>query len=283
MHDSLIRSEERIRPPKGRVLPISEAGEDSSESVVLTNSSVLVVDDQALLREAVAFEFEMLGCKTHQAENGELALKSFQTLNPSVIISDIRMPVWDGVRLLDEVRRISKQKPAFIFMSGFSDLQLPMAFQRGADAFLSKPLYPESLEATLKRVLMPIEERWKVLPTQRPTFKVAAHYATLEEAMLKRDIMVGRCGLFFSKALLPKNYGSTTDHIVAFQLTFRRGAITTLEGVGRVRWVREQSDAGPAGVGIEHEFLVQSGRERLVRYVRDHQIVPVIPDGTVQG
>lgn len=283
MHDSMIRSEERIRPPKGRGLPISEKEGDASSQVDLATASVLVVDDQPLLREAVAFEFDMLGCKTFQAENGEQALETFQQTNPTVIISDIRMPVWDGVRLLEELRRIAKQKPAFIFMSGFSDLQMPMAYQRGADAFLSKPLYPDVLESTLKRVLLPMEERWQTLPTTSPSFKVAATYGSLEEAMVKKEIMVGRSGLFLEKSLLPKNFGATTDQLVAFQFTFKQGAITTLEGVGRVRWVRQHSNHVPAGIGIEHEFLVKAGRERLVRYVRDHQIVPVIPDGTVQA
>lgn len=283
MHDSIISTEERSQPPKGGGISISKVADDAIVTPSLANASVLVVDDQALLREAVAFEFEMLGCKAHQAENGEVAFKRFQELQPDVIISDIRMPVWDGVRLLDEVRRISKQTPAFIFMTGFSDLQLSMAYQRGVDAFLTKPLYPESLEVTLKRLLVPLEERWNVLLPERPAFKVAASYTSLEEAMLKKELMVGRCGLFLNKSLLPKNFASCGERLVAFQFSFRHGAITSLEGLARVRWIREQPDSAPAGVGVEHEFLVQSNREKLIRYVRDNHIIPVIPDGTVQG
>lgn len=283
MQHAIIRSEDHSRPAKGRTMfPIKNDG-GRSAAVDFSTTSVLVVDDQELLREAIAFEFEMLGCMTHQAANGEEALKSFQKTNPSVIISDIRMPVWDGVKLLAEVRRIAKQTPPFILMSGYSDLLLSQAYQLGADTFLQKPLYPDSLEETLRRVLTPLEKRWRTLPKGLPSFKVAAQYGSLAEAMLQKDMMVGRSGLFLGQSLLPKDHVVACDQLVAFHLAFKEGPFSLLEGVGRVRWVNQDPNSGPIGVGIEHEFLAPSGRDGLTRYVRDHQIIPVIPDGSVQG
>lgn len=97
----------------------------------MTEKTVLVVDDQKMFRDAVAFEMDSMGFHVDVAEDGEQGLKKATATPYSIILSDIRMPNWDGGRFLSELRKIAPDSPPFIFMTGFADLTPQDAFDIG--------------------------------------------------------------------------------------------------------------------------------------------------------
>jgi len=67
--------------------------------------TVLIVDDEANFREALAFLLKMEGYKILTAESGHSALKLLKERKVDVVVSDIRMPDGDGIELLRRLKR----------------------------------------------------------------------------------------------------------------------------------------------------------------------------------
>ena len=154
--------------------------------------TVLIVDDQQSFRDAVAFEFELLGYKQVTAENGLDAFTKFKENNIDLIICDIRMPEWDGRKFLNELRKSSKIKPPFIFMTGFADLQPSEAFNEGADAFVGKPIKPETLVEVVSRVTSDPNDQYKNVPKNENSTPLNIDIKN------EKNLIVGRTGFFIS-------------------------------------------------------------------------------------
>ncbi len=101
---------------------------------------LLVVDDEAELREMLVRHFRLMGYSAEQAGNGCEALEVLARCRIDVVISDIRMPEMDGVALLREVRR---QYPMIrvIMITGYVTLENALACMRNqADTCIFKPI-----------------------------------------------------------------------------------------------------------------------------------------------
>lgn len=106
----------------------------------LTGKTILVVDDEADLREILSEEFQDMGATVLSAENGRVAAELARSHKVDIIISDIRMPGGDGVELLKSVREMYPQSPPHVFLvTGFSDLSQSQAIAMGAQGMISKP------------------------------------------------------------------------------------------------------------------------------------------------
>jgi two-component system response regulator AlgR len=115
------------------------------------NLRVLVVDDEPPARErlrsmlAEAEGFEVAG----EAENGRRALELCDSLQPDIVLLDVRMPGIDG---LEVARQLATQPepPAVIFITAFDEYAL-QAFDSEAIAYLLKPIRAEKLRAALTK------------------------------------------------------------------------------------------------------------------------------------
>ncbi|MBY0515645.1 MAG: PAS domain-containing protein [Bacteriovoracaceae bacterium] len=85
--------------------------------------NVLVVDDEEGLREILSYIVETLGHKAISAENGKKALEKLNSQTVDLIISDMKMPVLDGIGLLREVKSKIPKPPKFVFISGGVDME----------------------------------------------------------------------------------------------------------------------------------------------------------------
>ncbi len=112
---------------------------------------ILIVEDEETTREVLAQALETFGYKTIIADNGKDALNLFNAHRPDMIISDIYMPVMNGLELLKAVRRTDKTLP-FILITGF-DIQEAheTAHSHGATALLLKPFRLQQLRDILDR------------------------------------------------------------------------------------------------------------------------------------
>lgn len=117
--------------------------------------SVLVVDDAADNREALAIHLRGEGYRVDEACDGEDALALVMRDPPDVIVMDLAMPLLDGV----EATRLIKRNPntaaiRIIVVTGHAtDTNLHRARAVGVDAVLKKPCLPEVLVAEVRKSL----------------------------------------------------------------------------------------------------------------------------------
>jgi len=100
---------------------------------------VLVVDDIRVIRELLAKYLDRLGFATCVASDGQEALEVFQSEQPDLLISDVRMPHMNGYELTRQVREISNI-PIVIMTAESDHLEndREAAIDAGADAFYVK-------------------------------------------------------------------------------------------------------------------------------------------------
>ncbi|HYX33783.1 MAG: response regulator [Pseudobdellovibrionaceae bacterium] len=102
--------------------------------------SVLVVDDEPVLRELVAFILIDKGFQVLEAESGDAAYQLICKNDFDVVVSDVRMPNGNGVELLTRISHMTKRKPMVFLVSGYSEISLEEARKLGARDLLNKPV-----------------------------------------------------------------------------------------------------------------------------------------------
>ena len=115
------------------------------------NGLILLVDDEADIRDVLKIALSDSGYNVHTAENGNEALRLFRELNPPVVLTDIKMPSMDGIELL---RRIKFENPEteVIMITGHGDMALAIeSLKNEATDFITKPINVDALEISLKR------------------------------------------------------------------------------------------------------------------------------------
>ena len=99
---------------------------------------VLVVDDDADIRKVVTQALEDEGYDVRGAADGREALASVRTLQPDLIMLDVRMPGVDGWQVLDELRSAAgEQTPVVVMTAEYTGQD--RALQSGAQGYLAKP------------------------------------------------------------------------------------------------------------------------------------------------
>ncbi|MFB5762082.1 response regulator [Paenibacillus medicaginis] len=126
---------------------------------------VFMVDDEPFIIEGLydivdwsAFGLEIVG----HAGNGQLALERLSSQPADILITDISMPVLDGLQLIREMRQRQPELKVII-LSGYNDFDyLKQGLQLGIDNYLLKPINIEELEATLRNIVTNLD---KMRPT----------------------------------------------------------------------------------------------------------------------
>jgi CheY-like chemotaxis protein len=110
--------------------------------------TIILVDDDAMLRDLLARTLADAGYPVLTAANGEEALALASTLNGhlGLVVTDIRMPVMDGLTLADTLSRFP-DPPPILFISGFTEgHELP-------GPYLAKPFLPSALLSQVGRMV----------------------------------------------------------------------------------------------------------------------------------
>ena len=125
-------------------------------------SKLLLVDDEEGIRKVLGISLADLGYQVFTAENGEEALEIFQRENPPIVLTDIKMPVMDGIQLL---RKIKDENPdtEVIMITGHGDMDLAIkSLKYQATDFVTKPINDDILEIALGRAHEKILMRQKL-------------------------------------------------------------------------------------------------------------------------
>lgn len=110
--------------------------------------AILVVDDEAPVREVICEFLQQAGHRTGEAANGTEALAKFEAGGWDVVVTDRAMPEMDGEQLALEVRKRSPKTP-IIMVTGSA----PAACCASVDVVVKKPFSRASLMAALERCI----------------------------------------------------------------------------------------------------------------------------------
>jgi DNA-binding response OmpR family regulator len=115
-------------------------------------STVLVVDDEPVVREVVARYLEQEGYRTLQAGDGDTARTMLEREEPSIVVLDLMLPGTDGLALCRWIRSRS-QLPVIMVTALGEESDRLTGLELGADDYLTKPFSPRELVARVKAVL----------------------------------------------------------------------------------------------------------------------------------
>jgi CheY-like chemotaxis protein len=118
----------------------------------LKGATILVADDELDLLEILRRWLEREGAQVLTAANGEAALALLAKNKVDAIVSDVRMPVMDGVEF---ARRVTAgaDHPPILFVSGFADIDQKACAELGITALLPKPVRRQDILDAVRRVL----------------------------------------------------------------------------------------------------------------------------------
>lgn len=116
-------------------------------------SSILVVDDEAPVREMIGDALSLAGFKTLFAADGLEALNLLRTNPVDLIVSDINMPKLDGFQLLEALRHKGDSTPFVLLTASKERPHLSTGFRLGADDFIAKPFGIEELALRVAAIL----------------------------------------------------------------------------------------------------------------------------------
>lgn len=114
---------------------------------------ILIVDDDALLRDALAFKLSQEGFEPELAADGKKAIQKLESQSYALIISDIMMPFISGFELIEILREKGSRIPIIVLSSLESEASVDLALKLGAAAYISKPFKPKELLKELKSLL----------------------------------------------------------------------------------------------------------------------------------
>ena len=113
---------------------------------------VLIVDDERAIRRALKEILEYENCQVLEAENGKEGLEIIRSNSLDVIFCDIKMPLLDGMELLDQIQNDGNEVP-IVMISGHGSLETAVqAIKKGAFDFIEKPLDLNRILVILRNV-----------------------------------------------------------------------------------------------------------------------------------
>ena len=266
----------------------------------LKNLTILLAEDEAELRRETAAFLELYCGRIVQAANGREALALFDEQRPDLIISDIRMPVMDGLELAVRLKERGPDAPV-IFCTAFTETAyLLKAIEVGAAAFVRKPVDSEELLAAIAKAALPVIQRREINglsaeltasveaqmgagAAMRTIAELAAHVArTSYSILLQGETGSGKsrlAGIVHGLSprregpFVPVNLGAIPEHLAESELFGHlRGAFT---GAERTRAGFVESAQGGTLFLDDIESCPSAVQAKLLRLVEEKRFTPV--------
>ena len=118
----------------------------------VATATVLVVDDEPMVREVVARYLELDGVRVHEAADGAAALDWLETHSPDLVVLDIMLPGVDGLSIMRQLRATG-EIPVILLTARAEEVDRVLGLELGADDYVVKPFSPRELAARVRSVL----------------------------------------------------------------------------------------------------------------------------------
>ncbi|MEP0134204.1 MAG: response regulator [Eudoraea sp.] len=120
----------------------------------MIKKNLLLAEDDELLASLLDYRLQKGGYNVHLAKDGRDVKEYLKTATPDIIVSDIMMPYFSGIELIDYVRnQLNSKIPIIIISSAGNEENVLSAFELGANDFISKPVSPSELLVRVGREL----------------------------------------------------------------------------------------------------------------------------------
>ncbi|MBT8485910.1 MAG: sigma-54-dependent Fis family transcriptional regulator [Phycisphaerales bacterium] len=264
--------------------------------------SILIVEDEQVLRESLAGLLEDEGYDVHQAADGEVAHRFVLERPVDLVLSDVRMPVMDGLELLERLKQVIPETPV-IMITAFGTVGTAVtAMRAGAWDYLLKPVQFDDLLLKIKRALEVGELRrthrvvseqlaagsaFHDIVSESPNMLSLFDLAEKLSSVRSNVLIIGESGtgkeLFAraihysgvtrSKAFVPVNCGAIPESLIESELFgHRKGAFT-----GAIRDKIGYFEAAHGGTLFLDELsaLPTGVQTSLLRVLEERVVVPV--------
>jgi DNA-binding response OmpR family regulator len=206
-------------------------------------ATVLVVDDEPIVRQVVATYLRQEGHPTLEASDGRTALELIERSDPGLVVLDVMLPGIDGLEVCRTIRRRS-DTPVIMLTARGEEADRIVGLDLGADDYVTKPFSPRELVARVRSVL-------RRSPTRAPAGRMAAGRIEIDVGahevlrdgvpvqltMKEFDLLAFLAGnprLVFSRAQL-------MDRVWGYEAAFDTGTVTV-----HVRRLREKIEDDPS-------------------------------------
>jgi len=187
--------------------------------------TILVVDDEPRIIEALSMNLEVEGYQVSGASNGYEALKKVTKELPDLVILDVMMPEMDGFETLKRIRGVSTV-PVIILTVRGEEIDKVKGLDLGADDYVTKPFSPKELVSRVKAVLRRIE-----MPTPVPKTEIRVDDSLSIDFGRRKVLVRGK-----EVHLRP------TEYRLLYQLVSNAGRVLTHETLLRRVWGHEYRD-----------------------------------------
>lgn len=154
---------------------------------------LLVEDDENLAyMEKSCFEDIIGGYEVKTAVNGKEGLKAWRDFQPDVIVSDIDMPIMDGIEMVKNIREVDGET-IILFTTGLtSPKDLKAGYAAGANNYIKKPFIPEELDAHIHSLIqLKAGKRSEKMLTAREA-KILELLAVNKNEVVRREAVLSR-------------------------------------------------------------------------------------------
>lgn len=161
---------------------------------------VIVVEDEELVRKGIVLtvDWESIDCLVvGEAPNGQSGLDLIEKHNPDLVVTDVKMPVLDGVQMIRELRERGSCRAEFIILTAHSDFSYAhSALKLGVADYLLKPFKDGQLEEAVKTI-------------QQRLAKQQRQPEEIDEPLIRFDIEPGGKSKYVEQAIgyIRKHYG----------------------------------------------------------------------------
>jgi two-component system chemotaxis response regulator CheY len=124
----------------------------------MSGTTFLIVEDSPTMRQLLAFSLRRLKeCRIIEAVDGVDALKKLTTERVDLVITDINMPMMDGLKLISVIRGNARTRtvPIIIVTTEGAEEDRKRGLALGANAYIAKPIQPSELLKTVASLLEP--------------------------------------------------------------------------------------------------------------------------------
>ncbi|HZG57034.1 response regulator transcription factor [Paenibacillus sp.] len=235
--------------------------------------TVLTVDDEIMIKRTVRKLLE--GSDTFRwigdAEDGAEALEFVERMRPDVVVTDITMPVMDGLELIRRLKE-APRRPEIVILSGYDDFPFVQeAIRQGVADYLLKPIKPPEFQATMERIAARLRETRRVEPARTdwlPLSEAAGRRLADAAWMLQPEAAAEALGEVMSWTA--PRFGDAPAagvwidvlHFVSGELRQRGGIELDPDGVGMLERARSASEAKDAAARAIEEAMERIRQSR---------------------
>lgn len=177
-------------------------------SLELKNLILMIVEDMAAEKKQLTRVLRPHFATIIMAQNGEEGLKKFKKYKPHLVITDIKMPIRDGLEMAKEIKKISKSTPIIVLTSQVKKDRLLRAIDINIDKFLVKPFNESELIDAIESIVFE-----KLEATSEIEISANYKFDQIKKVIIKNgeEIELTKKELSFI-SLLVRNVGALVTH-----------------------------------------------------------------------